>query len=80
MSDSNAAASSGGIGFFGLLTILFIALKLMHYIDWSWLWVLSPLWVPASFVVLVFLIIILGAFLISTISFVWHWLYNKIYG
>lgn len=34
------------IGFNGLLTIVFIALKLMNYIDWSWWIVLAPLWVP----------------------------------
>lgn len=34
--------SSGGIGFFGLLTILFIGLKLTNIIDWSWWLVLSP--------------------------------------
>jgi hypothetical protein len=43
MSDSSS--SSGGIGFAGLLTILFIGLKLTHYISWSWWWVLSPLWI-----------------------------------
>ena len=32
------------IGFLWLLTLVFIVLKLTHYIDWSWLWVLSPLW------------------------------------
>ena len=32
------------IGFLGFLTLVFIVLKLTHYIDWSWLWVLSPLW------------------------------------
>lgn len=37
---------NGGIGFCGLLTILFIALKLTHYIDWRWRWVLSPIWLP----------------------------------
>ncbi len=36
--------NSGGIGFLGLLTIVFIVLKLTGYINWSWLWVLSPLW------------------------------------
>jgi hypothetical protein len=29
----------------GLLTVLFIVLKLANYIAWSWLWVLSPLWI-----------------------------------
>lgn len=37
--------SSGGIGFAGLLTIVFIVLKLTYVIDWSWLWVLSPIWI-----------------------------------
>lgn len=35
---------SHGIGFFGLLTIVFIVLKLCRVIDWSWWWVLAPLW------------------------------------
>ena len=42
---SNSSSSSSGIGFAGMLTILFIGLKLTHFIDWSWLWVLSPLWI-----------------------------------
>lgn len=37
----------GGIGFVGLLTILFIGLKLTNYINWSWWWVLSPIWIVA---------------------------------
>lgn len=43
--SSNTTSSSGGIGFAGLLTIVFIVLKLTHVIDWSWWWVLSPLWI-----------------------------------
>lgn len=35
------------IGFCGLLTVLFIGLKLGGVIAWSWWWVLSPLWIPA---------------------------------
>ena len=38
----NSKASSGGIGFIGLLTILFIGLKLGGVINWSWWLVLSP--------------------------------------
>jgi len=44
---SGENTNSGGIGFFGLLGIVFIALKLTHYIDWSWWWVLAPIWGPA---------------------------------
>lgn len=43
--------SSGGIGFCGLLTVLFIGLKLTGYIGWPWLWVLSPLWIPLAILV-----------------------------
>lgn len=37
--------SSGGVGFAGLLTVAFIVLKLMHVIDWGWVWVISPIWI-----------------------------------
>lgn len=56
MADNKTATNSGGIGFFGLLTIVFITLKLMNYIAWSWWWVLAPLWMPLA-VVLVILIV-----------------------
>lgn len=42
---SDTSNSSGGVGLTGLLTVLFIGLKLGHVIDWSWWWVLSPLWI-----------------------------------
>lgn len=50
--------NSSGIGFIGLLTILFIALKLCNVITWSWLWVLSPIWVSFLFIIILFLIIV----------------------
>ena len=40
----NNAGNSGGIGFTGLLQIVFIALKLTKVISWSWWWVLAPMW------------------------------------
>ena len=54
MSDNVKVNNSGGIGFAGLLTIVFITLKLTGYIDWSWWWVLAPLWIP---IVLIFAIL-----------------------
>lgn len=42
---ANSNNTSGGIGFIGLLTILFVGLKLTGYITWSWWWVLSPIWI-----------------------------------
>lgn len=55
MSNSNSSSSSGGIGFVGLLTIVFITLKLTNYIDWSWWWVLSPIWISATIVAIILL-------------------------
>lgn len=55
--NNNNSSNSNGIGFTGLLTILFIGLKLTGYITWSWLWVLSPIWISLSAVLIVFLIV-----------------------
>ena len=46
-----------GVGFTGLLTLLFIGLKLTNTIDWSWWWVLSPIWITVSVLLLVFLMV-----------------------
>lgn len=40
------SASSGGIGFCGLLTVLFVGLKLTNFIDWSWWLVFAPMYAP----------------------------------
>lgn len=48
-------SENGGIGFVGGLTLVFIVLKLTDQIDWSWWWVLSPLWIG-----LIICLVILG--------------------
>ncbi len=55
MSKENA--KSGEIGFLGLLTIVFIVLKLTKYIDWSWWWVLSPLLIPIGLCIILLLVL-----------------------
>lgn len=58
---STASSSSGsGIGFCGLLAILFIGLKLTGHIDWSWLWVLAPLWVPIPILFIIILCMVIA--------------------
>lgn len=47
---------SGGIGFSGVLAIVFIVLKLVGVINWSWVWVLSPIWIPIMLVIILLLI------------------------
>jgi len=64
MSGDNNSSGSGGIDFLGMLTIVFIALKLTGHIAWSWLLVLSPLWLPIALILgrtLVFLIYVVIA-------------------
>lgn len=56
MNNDNRISSGGGIGFFGLLTIVFITLKLIGVIKWSWLWVLDPLWIPPAIVIFIWLV------------------------
>lgn len=53
---SNTQTSSRGIGFSGLLTIVFIVLKLCHVIDWSWWWVLCPIWGVLAIALVVFIL------------------------
>lgn len=48
-----SSSGSGGIGFFGLLTIVFIVLKLTKVIDWSWWWVTAPAWGSVALVLIV---------------------------
>ena len=63
MADSS---NSSGIGFTGLLTIVFVVLKLTNYIDWSWWWVLSPLWISTGIVLIVIGIVALIAIMTKT--------------
>jgi hypothetical protein len=58
----SSSHTSSGIGFSGLLTIVFITLKLTNVIDWPWVWVLAPLWI-STIIVLVILAVILFIYL-----------------
>jgi len=50
------SSNSGGIRFTGLLTCIFITLKLTDVIQWSWWWVLSPIWIVAAIAILIILV------------------------
>lgn len=67
MSGQQTSQSSGGIGFVGLLTIAFIVLKFTGFIDWSWVWVLSPIWISAIIFVAI-LLVGLGIYLLSSVG------------
>lgn len=59
--NSSNKATSGGIGFTGLLTLIFITLKLLGVIEWSWIWVLCPLWIGVVLTILVVVIFLIIA-------------------
>jgi hypothetical protein len=59
---SNSSSSSSGVGFFGLLAVLFIGLKLTNVITWSWWLVMLPLYGP---VVLVLAILFITLIIVS---------------
>lgn len=58
---SNSNQNSGRVGFTGLLTLLFIGLKLTNVIDWSWWWVLSPIWIVIIIVILVIIVAVIAS-------------------
>ena len=52
------SSSSSGIGFIGLLTIVFITLKLTGFINWSWWFVLSPVIISILIILIIFVVYI----------------------
>ena len=68
MSKNNVAvqtqSQSAGVGFAGLLTIAFIVLKLTGVITWSWLWVLSPIWISFA----LFIVVALGIVVVAVLK------------
>jgi hypothetical protein len=64
---SNTVYSRGGIGFTGLLALLFIALKLTGVIAWSWVWVLAPIWISLGIGIL-FLLVGLIVLLVAALN------------
>lgn len=49
MSDNKSATVS--FPFLSILTLIFITLKLTGYVNWTWWWVLAPMWIPSAIVV-----------------------------
>lgn len=62
MSETKKSITVGGTGFFNLLFLVFLVLKLTKVIDWSWWWITAPLWGPIA--ALVFLVIFGGLFVV----------------
>ena len=65
MTNNNQTVTSGGIGLPTILTIVFLILKLTHVINWSWWWVLSPLWISFGLAIVLIIIAILVSAVIA---------------
>lgn len=59
MNNERNNTTAGGIGFCGLLTVAFIVLKLTGVINWSWLWVLAPIWIPTAIALAIIVIVLI---------------------
>lgn len=55
--NENNVNVSSGIGFIEALQIVFIVLKLVKVINWNWVWVLSPTWIPLLITIICLLIV-----------------------
>lgn len=67
---NNKSTSTCSISFTGALTIAFIILKLCNVINWSWVWVLSPLWIG-------FALSLVGLLIVAIVTVIAIWLNNK---
>ena len=61
----NKQQGDGGIGFISVIAIVFIVLKLIGVIEWSWMWVLSPLWIGLILALIIPVIILVAIFINS---------------
>lgn len=69
MSNENKTViKKQGLSFSSLLTIIFIVLKLIGVIEWSWVWVLSPLWISVGLSLVIYLIGMLVVGIIAIIK------------
>ena len=58
MKHNNTSSSSGGMGILGVLQIIFIVLKCLNLIDWSWKVVFIPTWISLGLLVLALILMV----------------------
>lgn len=62
--------TSAGVSVVGVITIVFVILKLVGVISWKWVWVFSPIWLSADFVVGIGILALVGFSIIAIADFV----------
>ena len=73
MSNNNNSSSSG-LGLSSVLTIIFVVLKLVGVINWSWRWILAPTWI--SVILWLILVVILAIYEVQEAK-KYDWIYHK---
>ena len=56
---NNKSKRNSGLGIVSILTLILIILKITNKISWSWIWVLSPIWITFIFAIIIFAIILI---------------------
>lgn len=57
----NSSNSPGCLAWLAiLLTVLFVGLKLTGYINWAWIWVLSPIWIDIALIILIIIVVVIA--------------------
>jgi len=59
---------NGGVGLPSLVFIVFLILKLVGTIDWSWWWITAPLWIPIVIVIIIVIIVLIVAIFVAMID------------
>lgn len=57
MTDNQKTNVTVSFNFSFMLGLAFIVLKLCHVIEWAWIWVLAPIWIPFALLTLLLLVI-----------------------
>lgn len=68
MTTETKTTHSGGIGILGLLGVVFVTLKLLGYITWSWWWVTAPFWGGFALLLAILLIGFVGVLITAAFS------------
>ena len=58
MNENNKNSGSTGGIFWTLLAVAFIILKITNLIDWPWVWVLAPIWIPLGIALAVIVVVL----------------------
>lgn len=66
--SNSGCGATGGLGLGSVLTIVFVVLKLVGVINWSWIWVLAPLWISVILALILFGVSLAITFIVALIE------------